>query len=112
MLSVAHFLMILTLRQYCNYFNFYILIACIKVLSGTRRCFLRLLINHSLNLSLAELDCGKPLLFHNTLARSDGTEAVRGSWPWQVYIKGQSGCGGVLIDASHIITIAHCVTTA
>eukprot|EP00111_Clytia_hemisphaerica_P009324 TCONS_00027370-protein len=39
-----------------------------------------------------------------------GTNALRGSWPWQVVIKFRDSlvCGGVLIAPTHVLTAAHC----
>ena len=42
-----------------------------------------------------------------------GNTAQDGEWPWMVLLKINSGgstflCGGTIIDATHVLTAAHC----
>ncbi|XP_062866544.1 coagulation factor VIIi [Trichomycterus rosablanca] len=58
--------------------------------------------------------CGKaPLERSQTFAPRvvGGNQCPKGHCPWQVLLdyKGESLCGGVLVDASWVITAAHCV---
>ncbi|XP_029826184.2 chymotrypsinogen A [Ixodes scapularis] len=62
--------------------------------------------------------CGRPPI-PPTLDDGDrilgGSEAVPGSWPWQVgfldhpFLGGEFFCSGVLIDDQHVVTASHCV---
>ncbi|XP_017557328.1 coagulation factor VIIi [Pygocentrus nattereri] len=58
--------------------------------------------------------CGKaPLQLNQTVIPRtvSGQECPKGHCPWQVLLDyhGESLCGGVLVDASWVITAAHCV---
>ena len=70
-----------------------------------------------LNLHFAEeeimLQCGKAPL-RKTLGNSvfviGGKAAPKSFWPWQAAIVWDDNflCGGTLIDATHVMTAAHC----
>lgn len=53
-------------------------------------------------------DCGTPLTLLTRII--GGTAAAGGAYPWQAAVQRGDGsfCGGVIIDARHVLTAAHC----
>lgn len=59
-----------------------------------------------------EPDCGIPTVPHRAKRIIGGTNAPRGSWPWQVALRFMTGiymCGGALISDRWVVTAAHCL---
>jgi len=53
--------------------------------------------------------CGKQLIQSSRVV--SGTDAVPGSWPWQVliFLYGKRSCGGSIVSPNYVVTAAHCV---
>jgi secreted trypsin-like serine protease len=57
-------------------------------------------------------ECGKQAYQPLKQRIIGGLQARPNSWPWQIMLHGASNlCGGALIDARHVLTAAHCITT-
>ncbi|XP_025115781.1 trypsin-like isoform X2 [Pomacea canaliculata] len=56
-------------------------------------------------------DCGTPLTLLTRII--GGTAAAGGAYPWQAAVQRGDGsfCGGVIIDARHVLTAAHCTVS-
>jgi len=72
---------------------------------------------------LSDYTCGAPAISHNVAFDRivGGTEAVSGSWPWQISLRrcsnchgtsseGYHTCGGVILSERWVISAAHCIS--
>jgi len=58
-------------------------------------------------------NCGRQSITPSTQRIVGGVEAIANSWPWVVSLQLRDHfCGGALIDTRHVLTAAHCLTTA
>jgi V8-like Glu-specific endopeptidase len=57
--------------------------------------------------------CGRQSIIPSTQRIVGGVEATPNSWPWIVSLQLRDHfCGGTLIDTRHVLTAAHCLTSA
>ena len=57
--------------------------------------------------------CGRQSIAPATQRIVGGVEAIPHSWPWIVSLQVRDHfCGGTLIDTRHVLTAAHCLTSA
>ncbi|CAF3613402.1 unnamed protein product [Adineta steineri] len=57
--------------------------------------------------------CGRQSITPSTQRIVGGVEATPNSWPWIVSLQVRDHfCGGTLIDTRHVLTAAHCLTSA
>ncbi|CAF0905030.1 unnamed protein product [Rotaria sordida] len=57
-------------------------------------------------------NCGRQSITPSTQRIVGGVEAIPHSWPWIVSLQLRDHfCGGALIDARHVLTAAHCLTS-
>ncbi|UJR23669.1 hypothetical protein I4U23_026653 [Adineta vaga] len=57
--------------------------------------------------------CGRQSITPTTQRIVGGIEATPNSWPWIVSLQVRDHfCGGTLIDTRHVLTAAHCLTSA
>lgn len=57
--------------------------------------------------------CGRQSILPSTQRIVGGVEATPNSWPWIVSLQVRDHfCGGTLIDTRHVLTAAHCLTSA
>jgi secreted trypsin-like serine protease len=58
-------------------------------------------------------NCGRQSIIPSTQRIVGGVEAIANSWPWIVSLQLRDHfCGGTLIDRRHVLTAAHCLTSA
>src|SRR5690349_13885286 len=80
------------------------------------KCIFKTIIFSIFSLPL-HLECGMRAVSSNTTGPYivNGQEAVRGAWPWQLFLEvvlsnGNGRCGASLISDRWVLTAAHCVT--
>jgi secreted trypsin-like serine protease len=58
-------------------------------------------------------NCGRQSITPSSQRIVGGAEAIPHSWPWIVSLQVRDHfCGGTLIDTRHVLTAAHCLTSA